>query len=726
MKGVLKIANVFSYLLVRVPLLTCNSVSCDCFRDVRVLLRKSRRITSEIHSKSAVTISAIERAVPLAHGRHRGALLRIKRALYNKRIPSLRDTETLGEASLYDPETILNRLFKLVKEQSDLDRTAETSFQSALRRADRDTMAHLAHLSVRQALSLSNPSVLEQAIRCVAHAPEASRPLRRTARTLRRLLWRAAARPTPLGLYASTGIANLCDGNNRSVAPLRRLITCMLRPETAKTITAEADINLEFSTYIDLRMLERKFWEQAFKRPKLIPLACTVSQWKEASDGINAGEIPSTLSDSVVRALFIESSLTDIVELPAEKLAPALDVVARLGSALVIANDESGSVQLRQVFEDWYGKNSTVPFDVFSAKLRTHLHANPASLDDDIVGLREALFNHPPNPIPFQLREIVARSFVDGAPDVFLSEESLSAIALPLSIARRACLRFRHSGYVNDKWVISIRHWGGDRMSFIPRYTMLPGQQFEALAQDFATWMTRWPEQTDIDPGLNIAVERRPPTTGIIRLDNACPSGRAICTADLRITAQQRGSNLTIYDAQTGQNIDPVYLGVLAENALPFDARLLLAISRPEPTALESIMVAINEQISMKIAEAQYEAVVLPRVRLGAYLELMPFSVFLTDKVLCTAEPDSIASCRMVWELLETIGCPCGLTEIRFVDILQEPVVLDLGHPDGVAWLIDLVRKRGAVLIVPLASWVPLNIDGPYFADLCCELCATR
>ena len=716
-------AEVFPTLLIRVPLLPYDVVSCDCFREVRALQLQFQMILAAIDTEAGATISAIERAVPVTHRRHRSALLRIKRALYNKNIPRLRDVESLGGDSLNDLATELDRLAKQVRELSNLGMAAKAAFRVALQRADRDTMAHLARASFQHALSLSNPSVLEQATRHAVHKAEGSRPLRRTARTLRRLLWRAAARPTPLGLYASTGVAHLGSGSLKPNTPLGRLIACSLRPEAAKAIRAEVGLDPAFPDDADLSMLEGACWAQALKVPELVPTACTVSQWREAADSISTGCIPTALPKSIARALFIESALADAIDLPASQLAPALDIVARFGSASVVATDAPRISRLRQVFEDWYGRDRSVPFSAFSARLSAQMLAAPYPPNSETKWSLDVLFDKSERHVPSRLQEMVAMSFVGKTADICLSEESLAAISLPLSMHQRVCLRFRHAGYIDGNWVLLIKHWGGDRMSFLPRYALLPGVQFSNLGQNFAAWMAQWPAQTDIDLGLTLAVERRPSmTTRAIKLDDDHVNRKSLRLADLGVTAPSGSSGLVVRNIHTGQTLDPVYLGVLAENILPFEAQLLLAISPRKQTSLEAVIDAINEQVGLRITEARDCAVALPRVRLGAYLELLPFSVFLPKEALRSESLDSLETCRMVWALLDTFDCPCGLTEIRFVDVLKEPIVLDLGHPDGVTWLIALVRERGAVLIVPLASHVPLDLDGLYLAELCCEL----
>ncbi|MGA2435131.1 MAG: hypothetical protein ABSG25_07575, partial [Bryobacteraceae bacterium] len=210
----------------------------------------------------------------------------------------------------------------------------------------------------------------------------------------------------------------------------------------------------------------------------------------------------------------------------------------------------------------------------------------------------------------------IERGATDSAVEFRLPREWRAARGEP----RRISLRFRRARAGR----FLLAHFGGDRMSLLPRYARLPFDDQLAFQRELRTWMNRWPEVWELYGGVvHDADAHDPPTSRVLHFPGTPAPPGSIALGSLMVAVRPEDGVPVLTDCE-GVRIRPAFFGVTAEHALPASVRFALAIGNPEMTVVEGICRALRATLADVFLNLNGRVVALSEVTLGKTILLSP------------------------------------------------------------------------------------------------------
>ncbi len=429
-----------------------------------------------------------------------------------------------------------------------------------------------------------------------------------------------------------------------------------------------------------------------------------------------AGAAPGATSD-----LEFDTACEDRVTLASAGFERILSDASHWGAAMVERSPTPARQATAALLNAFFGARET-PFSEFVATLVQLLRAAglPPSLAATPpfaaralgVGLPDA-----PHPLERSVRQAFAGhgTVVDG-----VSADVLRRATSPRRAAFRCvCLE---TGY---EWSAArITFWGGDRMSYIPRYGRLPGSSAVRLRPAFREWLRPWPELVDLDVGCPLAVDQRPRLTRRRLVGPDAGRTRHDLGVD-DLVLLPMGDSDVIIRTRRGGSVDPVFFGVLAEHRLPLEFRMLLALGPPQRSAIAIAVETLSRLLADRLSTVD-GVEHLRAVWMTGALQLSPgLTLVPTCALPSVAWPEDRDGFLAFHRWAERVGIEAGRVRVRAREAGPDGLVVDLEHPAGVGALYRLSSACdvGVVVIEPLSGTATLTADdGEYNVEYAFEL----
>lgn len=701
----------FSVLLARWPILPAQVIEESCFTPV--LVKANDIETAKKRLQDAMADAKI-RIASIHCGGNRQLAYALRDTLRSLTAGRLSSLEVHARVlSGIDPG--LDQALNEVGQSSQALCMAEIHYRNAMAAAiaaDRHEIRSLIDTpSFSRALGISNPELLDLADRYLATDAGDRRSARRVARTLRRLIWRASARPTPFGLLASTtlAIADAAPPDRRGTSAPQ--ILCSVRPTTTASLM-QCDCMADTSGLpLHPASLEVVLWSQAFEHPSMLPAAFIASELRTAAEAVESGEQRVRLSRLAARSLVVEAVSVEKEAIIQKEMGESLAVLAQLGSGLSDMRETGSFHQLRAWFDAEFPGRDCVPLAAFSAFVETRLVKTVGAQVARTAPLSSLLLQlNGPDASPDPYRKLVQSAIESDVGRIVPSD--VAALSHVSSNPRPIAAKLRPIATCDDGWVMALRHFGGTSMSYMLRYAHLASAVMPDFVDRLQHWFSRWPDtvQVLVHPDRRMA--------RVTVLPCCSPQARATDQTPDALCVRRMAGTLVVCRGREEHSLSLVTGELYDEAALPFVHRLALLLARGRPSALESILEAIGAIVAERLHDRKHEMVVLPRVCVGNHLELAPAALIVPAHALTDAARDP----RTVWRLLQANGVSPGPAEVRPLNRAIEPAVLDMRHPDGVAWLGRMASQNGSLIVVPLQKAYIGRNGVPTHVDLCVEL----
>ncbi len=671
-------------LLARVPLLRFAEAETAAWNEVRALLIARRRLLAGIRrSALGIGISAGEPHLPRLGHQWRA----LRRAVRLGQRPSAATLRALrGTRSV-------QLLAHAWQRADDLEARIADALGRAERR-DADELAALARLPPwRRALMMARPDVACQ-LDSVIERGRLARRDRMTLRTARRLAWRAAGKPAPMGLFSGT--ARLRDAGGASIdqvaeAPRRARVS--IRTEALGELAPARPIAPPLE-------VESLAWQAALSGAAGLDLGLAASRWREAAEAIESGaaELPLTSRDA--RALWIESTLGRDIEVCFGEFAAAFDTLARLGSDLVCPDVDAAWTAAVGL-----PPTGRMPLVRLIEVVRASLHSRhgPAA----IAAMPMTALLGRAGGRAHGADALVESALASGCA---IRAAAAAALGLPAAAPIRAAFRARPVAGATGT-ALAISHWGGDAMSVLMGYAHLFEEPATARLRE---WMAGFPGCADVALGTaGIADRQRRLAPRRVTAHPHAPGDIAIGELD----AEWSGAGIRLLPKDGVPIISALHPGLAAEAELPFATRLLLHLVRQPRTLVEVLIEATNRAMAARIADWLSEAdagvvLALPAVAIDPGVVLAP-PAFVLRGGPPPHDWDRIAA---AWDGLDRAGCRLGLAELRGPGALADPRIVDLGSRDGIA-----LALGGDTAFAHLTPLAPAPRSG-WLAEFCIEL----
>lgn len=305
-------------------------------------------------------------------------------------------------------------------------------------------------------------------------------------------------------------------------------------------------------------------------------------------------------------------------------------------------------------------------------------------------------------PNPFA--SFTAQALRSASPVLFAGEP---ANLVPTQEARRVAFLFRPIDQPTSPGSGLLTRLCSDRGSVLPRYLSAPSTASAQLAEQFALWLSQFPNLVDLDCGAALGIECRP------RLTRRLVGPRAgVTTGDLTlndVALEPSGAkDIAICDL-TGAPIDPVYFGVQQPSKLPLAFQFLLAIGSPVRSQLELILESLNSAV-VTMAHVEAPCLRLPAVWATPHLQLSSESALLKCASLAAFNRSDDRSMFLQFHRMTSrYGIPAGRVAVRAFGS-TDTQVLDLRYPEGVALLARrAIKSLGPSLLVSSLPDPPMD-----------------
>lgn len=677
----------------RFALLPPCQVAATEFADIPATLRASEALRDEVRRQADLLSAKLAAKLPGLPFAKRGAVLNLMRTLR-------RDPLASGSKHLAPAETCPTLGPEVAEYVSALAAYEESSVAAAgaLKAALAASDARLRQLCrtspLLNALKISNPRPLQQ----LETAPAGERSELRALSTLRRVSWRAAGRTSPLGLLATTAVASWEEKAIEAWPEYH--LEVALRPEGKSTLPSQVKT-------------ERELWVNALKDPKQLFVAITVSEVAARARRIARGDSCETLSAQEATRVAVDAALDGPVPTSLSRFRPALATLARYGSARRLRPAGRRWPALDEVWRERFAGVRTVP-------LKGFMDAVLAWLEDRHGP--EAVRRYPLHALlgeprqPSRLTPLIEAHFNANRERITIAEAEIDPHTEPVPVPPRVAVTCQITGTDTSCDGLAIRKLAR-RWSLFPRYETVIGPALPEAATTIRSWFQSFPDEAAVvwsDQALSSA-----PTTG--RIDARTLTLSAYGEAhELCLTREADGFVLA---PVSGNPVHPVHIGVESETCLPLTARVLLLIGAGAPSALEDVYDAINRAYAGVIGSSRALPATLPGCSLGNELELSPKMLFWPrDAVI----DDGGGGVEWAWRILRQHGFQAELTLMQPLSGAEE-IAVDLGHPDGIAFLARVAAEAGGVTLAPVRREADLHglvHQSPIASELYLELCS--
>jgi hypothetical protein len=743
-------------LVVRVPCLPHKALPESPFGTVLEQDSRLDETRSVIQSQGRELADAIGQQVPRLGRSARREVLALRRDLYNGRWHlSLAAAAARLPAELRTSVAAWgDRRKALMAAEDDLARACQAASREARQQALNLALAPPADV----ALAVGHPQLFTAVDRAAAGGCYS----RRLDRTLWSLLWRAAYRPTPRGLYCAIALGRWGDTPSDSLtervlydtsmtarlgaisstlAHHPALLNCV---EVAATGAASGGpvLTVREPDEVLARVIAHGGWlPGASLLGAAIPpgrVAACVRQgilrlrWR--GDGLDQRDgALDDLSRAVVTAAFGDLALLPLLTcLPPEPLrvnghrdGPAPQVErwkGRTGDA-----EYAGRLTISRMYRDrflaeaaWLGagvaETGTPPARRAARRLIDELGGGrPVGVLDLLTVMTSLLATagagkdlsaspeHAAAALGFGVLSSnpllpAVRAALTGVGPVCEGIRNLVGVG-PGTSPRRLSLRFRPLSADGAAWLTFL---GSDRGSVTARYVS-ESPAGRALGRTLRQWFAS-PDLVDLDVGLADAVDLRPSLTRRrIPGPNAGRTRRDLMISDV-VMAPAGEDDIALTDT-VGQPVDPVFLGVLAPSRLPTAFRFLLAVGAPPRSALELAIAALNRELTASPPSAR-SAVCLPAVWMTPNVLLLPPGCVIGGAMLARYLADSGPSRFLRFHRwAREHGCPASRVGVQKLGDGRDPQALDLRYPAGVDALYSHAALSGAGGRLLVTDW---------------------
>lgn len=682
-------------LLARVPLLRIAEAETNAWDEARDLLVAKRRMWNGLQRFVPSVLSRIAEDAQ-DHPRPRRQWRELRRAVRCGVRPSAAILRVLQD-------TRSARIVAWAWQRLD---GLDARLADALARTERREADELAVLANRpewgRALKTAHPDVALQFERVLQRSRLARRD-RVTLRTVRRLAWRAAGRPAPMGLFSGT--ARMRDSDRSAidqVAEAPRQVRVAIRTQILGEMVA-AD------TVAPPAEAESLAWEATLSGMAGLDFGIAASRLRECAEAIESGSKAMTPSAQDARALWIESVLGSDLEIHFGGFEAGFDTISRLGSRLV--DPAASSAWTAGIGLPSQGR---MPLDRLIEIARDSLHARHGEVTTAAMPIssllnRDGRCSHPADCV-------VEEAIENGSA---IRADEVAELGIPAPQPLRAAFRARPLvGTAGN--TLAISHWGGNVMSVLMGYAHLVDDGSPSAAVQLREWVAEFPGSADVAFGSTGIADRQRRLAP--RRVTDFPRGPGDIAID-DLVAEWDANGLRLLPMNGPPIVAAIHPGLTAEEKLPFAARLLLHLVRQPRTMIEILIESANRALAGRIAAWLSEAAAgagagavlkLPAVAVEPGVVLAPPAF-----VLRTAEgPHEWEVIAAAWDELQRSGCRLGLAEMRVPGSLADPRIVDLGSRDGIA-----LALGGGAAFTHLTPLAPAP-ESRWFAEFCIELAA--
>lgn len=660
----MSIESVCPIVVVRVPALDLSTLRTSPFAEVldadQALTQLMERLRAEGKSLAA-RLTDIVTSLDTADRRR---VLALRRALYNTRHLSRGDIEVLKSAE--------EQLYRAVFAWSQKRLRGEimrcqlfASWAECESRSAAELEALLGSGLFTSAVALSNPQTLISWQRHGARSRIADR-------TLWSLRWRATLRPTPLGLYASTGSGRWSPSGGVDVSFSERLV------QAARSQHADEDGSHHVGF---MRIGPRSSPPPATER-------AAFDSYCEGPQ-VSLGAWSSFLGDLAWYGARVQRT-----DPPPERAALSQLLRNRLSIA---------SISL----------DSCASFLRAAAKsVGLHpMHAQRPSVVADAIGLSYSRDE--------QLIPTISLAQSLGTP--ICTSRGVPAGCQLGGRGTRAVFRWMPLAENSRGMQGRITFWGGSLMSFVARYVR--GCPDRDALNVYRSWLRRWPSAVALD------IEGAGPDSSqqLSDLTDRCLVQRPptqdgeLAASDVVIVASE--ADVRIVDRRTSREIEPVYFNMVGVPGLPDEFALLLNLGARRRTQVEALLTSHNRHLASEVLKLSTVAH-YPPLWLTRNVQLAP-ELFVVPRAAVDVGLESGVSPSTFLDFhrwARRTGLPSGIVRLRSVTGGVDAQPVDLRHVHGVAALRRHLMKSGAVL-VEAGDSVSANDDGCYLVEYATEVC---
>jgi len=288
------------------------------------------------------------------------------------------------------------------------------------------------------------------------------------------------------------------------------------------------------------------------------------------------------------------------------------------------------------------------------------------------------------------IRGWMLRSVGSGAVEFPLPGSWVRDNAVPL----RVSFRFRRGR--SDRFLLT--HFGGDRMSLLPRYKNLSFDDRNHYRHELKKWMNRWPQVHQLYGGtVHDADSHRPPEGPMIHFPGASPPPGSSPLGSIMISLRPEDDVPVLTDS-TGSPIQPAFFGVSAERLLPPILRLTLSVRNSGMTVLEGVYYALRAEFADAFDHLADMPIELPAVTLGQTILLSPRLWLIPCSILPHIHtPIDAEGFLHFQDWLSRWRLPSGIVQVAQPG--QEAQWVDLRNPEGVNNFLRVCRPVDAVIV---------------------------